>query len=109
MIERARVQRIAERVLRHVDELGLPPPDFEGCPGLEATIASLLDGEGLTDDECFRFVTCMEHVDPFLAEDAALLQMGIIVSRARIRRGVPADRMGDAVSFRSVKLEPEVG
>lgn len=95
----ARVEQIAARVLAYVAEHELPEPDFHGGPSLEATIASLLEREQLTDDECFRFVTCNEEVDPTLDEAEALEVMKLIIVRARLRRGVMPDRIDDAVSL----------
>lgn len=95
-----RVALIAQRVLAYVAENMLPPPDFGyGCPTLEQTIESLLKHEQLTDDECYRFVTRMENVDPEIPEEEALAEMHTIICRARLRRGVAPDRFNDAVSF----------
>ena len=94
-----RASLIADKVIRYTVTRGLPLPDFEGCPSLEATITSLLEREQMTDTEAFEFTICSEHVDPTLDEEFALKRMGEIVRVARIRRGCPANRMNDAVSF----------
>src|SRR5579884_4014996 len=95
-----RVVAITLRVLTYVKENMLPPPDFGyGCPSLEQTIEGLLKHEQLTDDECYRFVTRMENVDPEIPEEEALAEMHTIICRARLRRGVAPDRFNDAVGF----------
>lgn len=94
-----RIGTIVLQIMDHVRKNDLPPPDFCGGPSLEAMIRSLLVREKLTDQECFEFTICSEHVDPTLEEEDALQRMGAIIKAARIRRGCPPDRMNDAVSM----------
>jgi hypothetical protein len=94
-----RVHSIVERISTYTLQRELPPPDFRYGISVERTIETLLTREELTDDECFEFMICSEEVDSTQDEEQALARSRKVILAARKRRGVPDDRMNDAVSF----------